>query len=259
MPTIPGENPRESEILAPLYVDDETIDRLTGGELVELTQAMGAARGYLNCRCARSPTEPPADPESMFESCGFDESATWMVATETRARCITERMAEVSGFEEHVRCEAKRARVFGLKEAGMCWRPGSEREPYPAIDCPVPAGGKELIDECINLELCQDGSWGGPPCDGVADCEDLSDEVDCFDYGGRDSLLCGPELVSAEKVCWVGASDCAYEQEPAMCDAAREDSFLCSDGGEVSSSVVCDRVADCPDGRDESLCLRSEE
>jgi hypothetical protein len=190
------------------------------------------------------------------DGCGFGESAAWMVATDGRARCITEGMAEVPGFEDYLRCRARFARTAALGEIGSCWQ---DMEFPTLIDCTWPPGGEELAGECINAEICRDGSLGGARCNRTVECGDFSDEIDCYEDVGRDSVLCGSELFNPATMCFPSASGCTRTTEPPLCDPASEYGFLCEDGSVVGTDVVCDRVKDCPDGRDESVCFRTGE
>ena len=166
------------------------------------------------CRCALSPDAPPADVEEIFEGCAFGESTAWMVATDGRARCITERMSEVPGYDDYLRCRARLGRRYGLQEIASCWQ-GDMSLPTPG-DCTLPPGGEGLESGCIDAEICRDGSLGGPRCDTIGDCRDFSDEVDCYDYDGHDLVRCGSELLSPNTMCFTGASECAHTAEPPL-------------------------------------------
>jgi hypothetical protein len=252
--SVPGESERETELLAPLFTDDETIAQASGEELVELANAIGMARGYAMCRCAFSPNGPPDDIDEMLRNCAAEESGVPSVSSEDRARCITEHLGEVEGLEEHLRCYARRARPLGALELTVCetgmrpeWPPLEECTPSPAID--------SLIIECASSYYCADGSRViGGRCNAIADCPDLSDEMSCLEDSGHDLLICGNEIWHPQGFCL--HSMCGLTSEPPMCDTMRPDRFLCEDDSDVDVNVVCDRVNDCPDGHDEAHCLR---
>ena len=91
-------------------------------------------------------------------------------------------------------------------------------------------------------------------CDAGAECADGSDEQGCFEIVGHDMLQCNDEVRDAASFC--EHTTCGYQSQPPLCDAARTDRFLCADGTDILSSVVCDRKADGTDGADEQRCLR---
>ena len=251
---IPAQSEEETEIVSVLDTDDETIDAVSGDELIALTRGLGIARGYLMCRCAFSPAAPPED-VMLVDGCARDENAAAMVATDAQVACIGQRMEQVLGFEDYLRCVAKRARELAWFEASICWtmkRP----DVAPAIYCEAPAGADELVFACHQTMLCADGSLvDGQRCDEVAQCPGLFDERDCYDYVGRDQIECDGQLLSPYFFCADELSSCPTI-EPPICDLSRPRRFLCGDGSDVGSQAVCDRVSDCSDDRDESLCLR---
>jgi hypothetical protein len=252
---VPEQNEQETEIVSALATDDEALDAATGDDLIALTRALGAARGYLMCRCAFTPAAPPEDVAQLMQTCGVDETATRMLATDAQAVCIGQRMGQVSGMEEYLRCLAKRARALAWFEASICWtRMRPEVNSVP--ECNAPAGADLLGHVCQQTVLCADGSLvDGYLCDDEGQCPDLSDERDCYEYRGHDQLDCGDQLVSPVYFCEDEFSSCDTI-EPPICDLSRPGRFLCGDGSEVSSQSVCDRVSDCPNDRDENLCLR---
>jgi hypothetical protein len=207
------------------------------------------------CRCAFTPAAPPDDVAQLMQNCGLDESATRLVATDAQAVCIGERMGQVPGMEEYLRCLAKRARALAWLEASICWtRMRPEVTSVP--ECNDPAGAESLSFACQQTVLCADGSLvDGYLCDEEGQCPELSDERDCYDYRGHDQIDCGDQLVSPGFFCGDEFSSCDTI-EPPICDLSRPGRFLCGDGSEVSSQSVCDRVSDCPNDRDENLCLR---
>ncbi|XP_054087653.1 basement membrane-specific heparan sulfate proteoglycan core protein isoform X5 [Zeugodacus cucurbitae] len=110
---------------------------------------------------------------------------------------------------------------------------------------------------CLSLDL---------KCDGVEDCVDATDELDC---PGIEPDVCQPNeyrcragnCIPSERRC-DGVPDCSdRDDEDASClIACREDEYLCKDGMRcISNSKVCDRVSDCVDADDEDECEGSGE
>ena len=98
--------------------------------------------------------------------------------------------------------------------------------------------------DCLNGHFtCQDGTCilEHYVCDGVTDCPDSSDEVDC-------DHVCTfvDESVTERKDCFLSchSSNCTCS----------ELYFHCSLGGCVPWSRVCDGVNDCPNNEDEHIC-----
>ena len=247
--SVPGETPDERDILEPLGTDDATIDAASGSDLVDLAQAIGIARGYAMCRCALSPEGPPEDAVRVMQ-CAMAETGADFVQTPDQARCIADRMSEVSGFEGYVRCAARSERDYALDWTEVCASPGSMPEFPPT--CEPPAGAEALIFECGQTIYCPDGARvTGRRCDTLPDCPNLADERNCYELGGRDLLLCGDALTHPMYLCSQPA--CATI---AICDPNGLPRFRCTDGSDIDPYDVCDRVNDCVDGSDETSCLR---
>jgi hypothetical protein len=252
MVSLPNENEREQEILAPLATDDATIDTADGSELVELADAVGVARGYAMCRCARSPTMPPEDIDAELE-CARAETGLFFLMTPDQARCIEDGMAGVPGFAEHLRCLVKYIRNDGVNWAKTCMDPGTAAPPLPFSCTPSPEV-EALAEECRSSVYCADDTRiRGFRCDSTFDCTDQSDELGCFEERGHDWFWCDGELEYPPYVC---VGDCGLAKVPPVCDGTRMDVYLCNDGAEVNVTVVCDRALDCPDGSDERYCVK---
>ena len=144
---LPGETERETEILSPLFTDDETIAAASGEELVELVMAIGLARGYASCRCEVSPNGPPANVEELFAFCAPEQSAIHCLSTEREARCISEHLGEVEGLEEYLRCNAHRVRPLALVDFTLC-ATGMRPDWPPLEDCVAPPEFEAVTLQC---------------------------------------------------------------------------------------------------------------
>jgi hypothetical protein len=253
-PDIPGATDREREILASLGTDDATLEATSGAALIDLAEAISLARGYAMCRCTLTPDMPPEDFEDTLD-CAREERGLRYLNRPDEARCMEEGSSGVPGFDAALRCQVRWLLEDGNTWMSTCFTPGLPWMP-PSGTCMDPPEVISLAEECLYVTYCASGERvTGLRCDQAVQCPDESDELGCFDVRERDWFWCDPELVNPREICNFEMA-CGLEKEPPVCDPKRTDSYLCNDGGVVSTDLVCNRVADCGDGSDERYCFK---
>ena len=234
--------------LAPLDIDDASIDDSAGQELIELTMSIGYARGAAVCTCLTG--SPLSD--SGLDGCARAESTLQGLFDPAFRGCVLEQSRAIPGFDERVRCRAR-----SLRAEGRAYRQcpegadGGAHNPSGIISpaCEQNDAADRMLAgyTCSEAILCADGTLHqAGRCDQQLDCPDGSDERGCGD------VSCGDQLIYKYQVCDPEA--CSFAFDPPLCADGDSSEILCGDGSKVSISVLCNDVKDCADGRDERYC-----
>ncbi|XP_054087671.1 basement membrane-specific heparan sulfate proteoglycan core protein isoform X23 [Zeugodacus cucurbitae] len=128
------------------------------------------------------------------------------------------------------------------------------------VDVPVREDDGDDINECNDSQFKCDGNCLSLDlkCDGVEDCVDATDELDC---PGIEPDVCQPNeyrcragnCIPSERRC-DGVPDCSdRDDEDASCRCAYNQ-FRCNNGDCVSGNAQCNSYRDCRDGSDEEQC-----
>ncbi|KAL4217908.1 Enteropeptidase [Mactra antiquata] len=126
-------------------------------------------------------------------------------------------------------------------------------EEYSEIDClapeePVAQCGKDRFT-CGSVTKCilQD-----KVCNGVNDCGDWSDEMDC--ECGQYEYQCDMGMCIKSYQQCDGKPQCPDNSDEANCDGCTHGQVKCPDGKCIMSEWICDGRAECSNGWDESNC-----
>jgi hypothetical protein len=265
---LPNATEEEQAILEPLFTDPAEIDGADVAQLIEMGADIGIARGYAMCRCATP------DPQLDLMACAVAEVGQLAFTRSSArrpeprlnqdfARCLQEESVERPWFADALRCELRRHQEDGRAWLELCSLPGfdgdSDAYPHTLFEC---LGVDDAMYEefslallvCRDVAYCDDGARVSPGrCTGTRECADWSDERDCFDILGQDTVRCGDAVAAPWSFC--SLSSCGDDgSEPPLCDDTHR--LLCPDGTALSFDSLCDRRDDCAGGADEHYCLR---
>lgn len=98
---------------------------------------------------------------------------------------------------------------------------------------------------CYSGVTCFPMNWR---CDGIAECDDMSDEMNCPECKPHQFRCQNGDCIDAKYKC-DGTPHCKDESDEQCC---QKNSFLCSSFECISQSQVCDSKKDCSDGSDEN-------
>ncbi|XP_011640582.1 basement membrane-specific heparan sulfate proteoglycan core protein isoform X5 [Pogonomyrmex barbatus] len=108
---------------------------------------------------------------------------------------------------------------------------------------------------------CQDGSrfiCSVQECDGVPDCDDGGDEVDCPHPGcSAGEFACDVNrcILDSQRCNFVEDCQDGSDEHDCKYPACSPTEFICRNGQCIDSNKYCDGVHDCHDGSDEHNCL----
>ncbi|TGZ46957.1 Basement membrane-specific heparan sulfate proteoglycan core protein [Temnothorax longispinosus] len=122
-----------------------------------------------------------------------------------------------------------------------------------------PPSNKCRADDTVR---CHDGSryiCSVQQCDGVSDCDDGGDEVDCPHPGcSAGEFACDVNRCILESQRCNFVEDCQDGSDEHDCNypACSSSEFICRNGQCIDSNKYCDGMQDCHDGSDEHNCPR---
>ncbi|XP_077986932.1 low-density lipoprotein receptor-related protein 4-like [Glandiceps talaboti] len=131
--------------------------------------------------------------------------------------------------------------------------------------CGCPTGFLYQNDRCIESKTCSDGElhctdgrcipqrW---KCDGMNDCHDGKDEVECGGSCSANTFLCGNNKCIAMNWVCDQDNDCGDGTDEADCKllTCSPSEFKCNSGHCIQRSWKCDGEEDCIDRSDETDC-----
>nr|XP_055065094.1 low-density lipoprotein receptor-related protein 2 isoform X1 [Misgurnus anguillicaudatus] len=118
-------------------------------------------------------------------------------------------------------------------------------------------GSDEMDCSCPPGDFeCADGSGcviGSGVCDGRAQCTDGGDELDCDQRSGclSSDWKCGNKICIPQNLLCNGVNNCADNSDEESCDTCGKMNIRCPDGTCLTQREMCDGVAQCSDRRDE--------
>ena len=105
---------------------------------------------------------------------------------------------------------------------------------------------------CEDAPSCADSLPDSKKCDGMIDCDDVSDEQGCVNLG----FDCGNGTQLPASARCDGVAQCENGADELDCPS--NGTFTCADGTLITATYHCDNFTDCPDGSDELNCSTAE-
>ncbi|KAL4234700.1 hypothetical protein ACF0H5_006342 [Mactra antiquata] len=139
-------------------------------------------------------------------------------------------------------------------------------EGFVLLPFPPDAEVEALLAACENRLICEINPSIGTGCidkahicDGIPDCSDGTDEVNCPFKCADGQYQCQGQVqrcISSAKFC-DGTSDCPNNDDESECKSTCPGNMLaCSNGNCVQANKICDGRRDCPDNADENECAQ---